>query len=71
MRLIRSEPGSISAAFEMKAAIDRGEFVGVMGDRVWESERDRSVSVPFLGRHARASRSVRSCSRPCSAARCF
>ena len=52
MRLIRSEPGSIGAAFEMKAAIERGEFVGVMGDRLWESERDR-VSVPFLGRHAR------------------
>jgi len=53
MRLIHSEPGSISAVFEMKAAIERGEFVGVMGDRLWESERDRSVSVAFLGRHAR------------------
>jgi predicted LPLAT superfamily acyltransferase len=53
MRLIHFEPGSIKAAFEIKAAIDRGEFVGMLGDRVWESERDRSVSVPFLGRHAR------------------
>ena len=53
MRLISFEPGSIRAVFEMKAAIDRGEFVGVMGDRVWESEHDRSVSVTFLGRQAR------------------
>jgi predicted LPLAT superfamily acyltransferase len=53
MRLISFEPGSIRAVFEMKAAIDRGEFVGVLGDRVWEAERDRSVSVPFLGRLAR------------------
>ena len=53
MRLISFEPGSIRAVFEMKAAIDRGEFVGVMGDRVWESERERSVSVTFLGRQAR------------------
>jgi predicted LPLAT superfamily acyltransferase len=25
----------------------------MMGDRVWESELERSVSVPFLGRRAR------------------
>ena len=42
IRLIHFEPGSIDAAFEMKAAIDRGEFVGILGDRVWESEHDRS-----------------------------
>lgn len=53
MRLIQFEPGSIRTAFDMKAAIERGEFVGMMGDRVWESEADRSVVVPFLGRHAR------------------
>ena len=53
VRLIHFEPGSLRAAFEMKAAIDRGEFVGMMGDRVWDSERARSLSVPFLGRRAR------------------
>lgn len=53
MRLIHYEPGSLSAAFEIKAAIVRGEFVGMMGDRVWDSERERWVSVPFLGRPAR------------------
>jgi predicted LPLAT superfamily acyltransferase len=53
MRMIHFEPGSIGAVLEMKAAIDRGEFVGMMGDRGWESERERSVSVPFFGRRAR------------------
>lgn len=53
MRLIHFEPGSISVALEIKAAIERGEFVGILGDRVWESERHRSVSVPFLGRRTR------------------
>ena len=50
MRLIHFEPGSISVALEIKAAIARGEFVGILGDRVWESERGRSVRAPFLGR---------------------
>jgi predicted LPLAT superfamily acyltransferase len=53
MRLIHFEPGSINVALEIKAAIARGEFVGILGDRVWESERGRSVRVPFLGRRAR------------------
>jgi len=50
MRLIHFEPGSISVALEIKAAIARGEFVGILGDRIWESERGRSVRAPFLGR---------------------
>jgi predicted LPLAT superfamily acyltransferase len=53
MRLLHYEPGSISTAFQIRSAIRRGEFVGMLGDRVWESERDRSLSVPFLGRDAR------------------
>ncbi len=53
LRLIRFEPGSLEAAFEMRAAIERGEFVGILGDRVWESELDRTLRVPFLGREAR------------------
>lgn len=53
LRLIECIPGSVDAIFEIKAAIDRGEFVGVLGDRVLESEHDRWVSVPFLGRPAR------------------
>jgi predicted LPLAT superfamily acyltransferase len=52
LRLIRFEPGSLDAAFEMRAAIERGEFIGILGDRVWESELERTVRVPFLGREA-------------------
>jgi predicted LPLAT superfamily acyltransferase len=52
LRLIRFEPGTLDAAFEMRAAIGRGEFVGILGDRVWPSEHERTVSVPFLGRQA-------------------
>jgi predicted LPLAT superfamily acyltransferase len=53
MRLIQYEPGSMTAALEIKAAIERGEFVGILGDRTWPSERNRSLRVPFLGRRAR------------------
>ena len=53
LRLIRVEPGSLGAAFEMRAAIERGEFVGILGDRIWPSEQHRTVSVSFLGRQAR------------------
>ena len=37
----------------MRAAIERGEFVGILGDRIWPSEQHRTVSVSFLGRPAR------------------
>jgi predicted LPLAT superfamily acyltransferase len=50
MRLIEFEPGSICAALEVRAAIERGEFVGVLADRSFASEHDRSVRVSFLGR---------------------
>ena len=53
MRLLHFEPGSISVALEIKAAIERGEFVGILADRVWEAERGRSVDVNFLGRRTR------------------
>jgi hypothetical protein len=41
MRLIAFEPGSINSAFEIRGALERGEFVGVMGYRIWEAERER------------------------------
>jgi predicted LPLAT superfamily acyltransferase len=52
LRLIHYEPGTLDAAFDMRAAIARGEFVGILGDRVWPSEQERTVSVSFLGREA-------------------
>ena len=53
VRLIEFEPGTLRAVFEMKAAVGRGEFVALMGDRLWEAERERSIAIPFLGRPAR------------------
>jgi predicted LPLAT superfamily acyltransferase len=53
MRMIPFEPGKVRWVFDLKAAIDRGELVALMGDRLWESERDREVAVTFLGRRAR------------------
>lgn len=53
LRLIRVEPGSLGAAFDMRAALARGEFVGILGDRIWPSEQHRTVSVSFLGRQAK------------------
>lgn len=53
LRLIQVEPGSLKAAFDMRAAIARGEFVGILGDRIWPSEQHRAVTVSFLGRPAR------------------
>jgi predicted LPLAT superfamily acyltransferase len=53
MRMIPFEPGKVRWVFDVKAAIDRGELVALMGDRLWESERDREVAVTFLGRRAR------------------
>jgi len=52
LRLISVEPGSLSAVFEMRQAIARGEFVGILGDRIWPSEQHRTVAVSFLGRQA-------------------
>ena len=53
VRVIEFDPSSVRAAFEIKACIDRGEFVGIAGDRLWQSARERSVEVTFLGRPAR------------------
>ncbi|HTO55116.1 MAG TPA: hypothetical protein VMR50_17165 [Myxococcota bacterium] len=53
LRLIHVDPGSLDAAFQIRAAIARGEFVGILGDRSWYSDRHRTVSIPFLGRRAR------------------
>ena len=33
LRVIQMDPGSIRSVFEVKACIDRGEFVGILGDR--------------------------------------
>ncbi len=51
VRVIALDPGSTRTAFEIRRCLDRGEFVGILGDRIWPGER-AVRSVPFLGRPA-------------------
>ena len=53
VRVIEFDPTSVQAAFEIKRCTDRGEFVGIAGDRLWQAPRERSAKVDFLGRPAR------------------
>lgn len=49
VRAIGLDPTSVGAVFEIKACIDRGEFVVMLADRVAPGERSRSAQVTFLG----------------------
>jgi predicted LPLAT superfamily acyltransferase len=53
LRVIELDPGSIRSIFEIKACIDRGEFVGILGDRTGPGEHGRVATASFLGRPAR------------------
>jgi predicted LPLAT superfamily acyltransferase len=53
LRVIQLDPGSIRSIFEIKACIDRGEFVGILGDRIGPGAQTRVASASFLGRQAR------------------
>jgi len=53
LRVIQVDPGSVRSIFEIKACIDRGEFVGILGDRVGPGEVGRVATASFLGRPAR------------------
>jgi predicted LPLAT superfamily acyltransferase len=55
LRVIQLEHGSICSIFEIKACIDRGEFVGVLGDRIGPGEHGRVATASFLGAPARFS----------------
>jgi predicted LPLAT superfamily acyltransferase len=48
------EPGghAVDTAARLRACVERGEFVAILGDRVAESARARVVRAPFLGRPA-------------------
>jgi predicted LPLAT superfamily acyltransferase len=50
IRVLSLEPGSLRTAFAIKACIDRGELVGVMGDRLPPDGSDTPVRIDFLGR---------------------
>jgi predicted LPLAT superfamily acyltransferase len=52
LRVIEIDPRSIRSIFEIKACIDRGEFVGILGDRVRPGEPGRVATLDFLGRPA-------------------
>jgi len=52
LRVIPMDPGSIRAVFEIKACIDRGEFVGILGDRIGPGEHGRVATASFLGHPA-------------------
>jgi predicted LPLAT superfamily acyltransferase len=53
LRVIQVDPGSVRSIFEIKACIDRGEFVGILGDRIGPGESGRIAMASFLGRPAR------------------
>ncbi len=50
VRVLEIEPGSLKTAFMVRECIARGEFVGILADRIHPGARDRPVYVDFLGR---------------------
>jgi predicted LPLAT superfamily acyltransferase len=52
VRVIRLDPSSVQSAFEIKACLDRGEFVGILADRVHPGGRERPIETLFVGRRA-------------------
>jgi len=52
MRVIFVDPGSVQVAFEIKACLARGEFVGILADRVHPGGRERPAATQFAGRRA-------------------
>ena len=49
LRLIELDPGGVRSVFEIKACIERGEFVGILGDRLGPREHGRVATASFLG----------------------
>jgi predicted LPLAT superfamily acyltransferase len=52
VRVLRLDPNSVRAGFEIKACLDRGELVGILADRIPAGGRERPFLVDFLGRRA-------------------
>jgi len=50
VRVLEIEPNSLKTAFMIRECIARGEFVGILADRIHPGARDRPVFVDFLGR---------------------
>ncbi|HTO71130.1 MAG TPA: hypothetical protein VMR31_14810 [Myxococcota bacterium] len=52
VRVIPVDPASVRSAFEVKACLARGEFVGILADRVHAGGRERPIATHFAGRPA-------------------
>src|SRR5262245_5064389 len=52
LRMIQLDPTSIGSMFAVKACIDRGEFVALLGDRIGIGDDKRTGAVDFLGDRA-------------------
>ncbi len=52
VRVIAVDPSSVRSAFEIKACLARGEFVGILADRVHPGGRERPHATEFAGRRA-------------------
>lgn len=52
VRVISLDPSSTRTVFEIRRCLDRGEFVGILGDRIWPGDTGRREWVPFLGHPA-------------------
>ncbi len=52
VRMLSPDPTSVHTAFEIKACIDRGELVGILGDRMPAGDREQAVQIEFLGERA-------------------
>ncbi len=50
IRVLEIEPSSLKTAFVIRECIERGEFVGILADRIHPGARDRPVYLDFLGR---------------------
>ncbi len=53
VRVLRLDPTTAQTGFAVKACIDRGEFVGILADRVPPGSREQVEIIDFLGREAR------------------
>ena len=62
--MIQLDPSSINSGFAIKACVDRGEFVALLGDRIGIGDERRTGRREFLGA-GRFSRTARSSSRAC------
>lgn len=52
LRMIQLDPTSINSVFAIRACIERGEFVALLGDRVGIGDDKRTGQVEFLGDRA-------------------